>query len=103
MSNIDKQDLNSQAVPFFARYLEGQFGEELSEEEMAAVGGGANYVTMAYPSDTENDGGPVMTLKYPSDIEDDGGGLPDPSNYTPTLPEFPAIPDFSWPGAETKK
>ena len=44
MSEQDKQELNSKAVPFFARYLEGQL-EDLSEEEMKAVGGGRGLMT----------------------------------------------------------
>ena len=58
MSNKDKQELNSQAVPFFDRYLEGQSCED-----------GDGSVTEKYPSDNEEDGSP-MTLKYPSDNED---------------------------------
>lgn len=37
MSNIKVEDLDSQAVPFFARYLEGQICEDLSTEEMGAL------------------------------------------------------------------
>ena len=78
MSEQDKQELNSKAVPFFARYLEGQL-EDLSEEEMKAVGGGKGSMTKKYPSDSE-EGGEIttkmsdvaMTLKYPSDHEDGG-------------------------------
>ena len=57
MSDIDKQ--KSKAVPFFARYLEGQTIQEMSEEEMEAMGGGRVGVTEKYPSDHE-DGGPIM-------------------------------------------
>ena len=78
MSEQDKQELNSKAVPFFARYLEGQL-EDLSEEEMKAVGGGRGWMTKKYPSDSEEGGeittklrDVVMTLKYPSDGEDGG-------------------------------
>lgn len=80
MSEINLQDLDSPAVPFFARYLEGQYCEDLSEEESSAVGGGTIVVSKKYPSDHE-DGGCitsklrdiVTTLKYPSDNEDGGG------------------------------
>jgi hypothetical protein len=73
MSDINKQDLNSEAVPFFARYLEGQVCEELSEEEMEVVrGGDGNTTTLKYPSDQEDGGGTVMTQKFPSDQEDSG-------------------------------
>ncbi|WP_424098853.1 microviridin/marinostatin family tricyclic proteinase inhibitor [Moorena producens] len=91
MSNMDKPEENSQAVPFFARYLEGQWCEELSEEEMDDVRGGRGFaMTRKYPSDWEDSvgcftrkypsdqeeggGGPVMTKKYPSDHEEGGGG-----------------------------
>jgi hypothetical protein len=68
MSDQNKEDLNSEAVPFFARFLEGQSAEEMSEEEMEAVKGGGDAMTMKYPSDQE-DGG-VVTRKYPSDGDD---------------------------------
>jgi hypothetical protein len=64
------EDLNSQAVPFFARFLEGQNVEEISDEESEAVSGGVKYHTEKYPSD--KDEGVVTTLKYPSDNEDGG-------------------------------
>ncbi len=68
MSDPNKKDLNSEVVPFFARFLEGQITEELSEEEMEAVKGGGDPVTMKYPSDNED--GSVVTRKYPSDGDD---------------------------------
>ena len=78
MADQKRQNLNAHAVPFFARYLEGQL-EELSEEEAEAVGGGYSlarkkhsfscYVTRKYPSDCDE--GPIaVTLKFPSDCED---------------------------------
>ncbi|MBD2193911.1 MULTISPECIES: microviridin/marinostatin family tricyclic proteinase inhibitor [Calothrix] len=78
MSDIKLHDLDSPAVPFFARYLEGQYSEELSEEELSGVGGGIRFATKKYPSDHENGGGITkprkdeiaVTLKYPSDHED---------------------------------
>lgn len=79
MSNDDKQAL-TQAVPFFARYLEGQFCEDLSVEETEAVRGGIADVgsgivtTLKYPSDNE-DGGNGITRKYPFDQEDGGPKL----------------------------
>ncbi|OLT58510.1 microviridin/marinostatin family tricyclic proteinase inhibitor [Moorena bouillonii] len=76
MSDMNNPEENSQAVPFFARYLEGQFLEDLSKEEMEAVKGGSQFpirsVTRKYPSDRE-DWLPV-TLKFPSDREEGGGG-----------------------------
>ncbi|KAB8314177.1 microviridin/marinostatin family tricyclic proteinase inhibitor [Tolypothrix campylonemoides VB511288] len=82
MSKINLQDLNSPAVPFFARYLEGQC-EELSVEEMEAVtGGGQINTTLKYPSDLEDvGGGTVTTLKYPSDQEEGGGGIVTTQKY----------------------
>ena len=91
------QDSNSEAVPFFVRYLEGQL-EELSEKEAESTSGGGcsdNIETRKYPSDDNEDTftsvtklkylfdhifGPkedpsnappyAVTLKYPSDDED---------------------------------
>ena len=73
---------NEKAIPFFARFLESQNIEELSEEDMEAAAGGKGRrrskcngggigVTEKYPSDQE-DGGDVTTAKYPSDAEDGG-------------------------------
>lgn len=85
MSNDDNVAKNSSSVPFFARYLEGQFLTEVSEKEMDEVKGGIRYFhlptegmvqTLKYPSDNE-DGSPgheIMTRKYPSDKEDIGSG-----------------------------
>lgn len=70
MSDIDKQQ--SKAVPFFARYLEGQ--REMLEEEMEVMVGGRGAMTEKYPSDHE-DGGPIVTQKFPSDAEDGGGAV----------------------------
>ncbi|WP_017717763.1 microviridin/marinostatin family tricyclic proteinase inhibitor [Kamptonema formosum] len=71
MSDKEKQGRQPEAVPFFARFLEGQGTEELSDEEMQAIAGGADMVTLKYPSDSEEGG--VQTRKYPSDSEDGGG------------------------------
>lgn len=84
MSNNDNAANNSSSVPFFARYLEGQFISELSEEEMDEVKGGKIaslpiediVYSLKYPSDNE-DGSPdrpsIVTSKY-RDIEDIGSG-----------------------------
>ncbi len=73
MSDQNKEDLNSEAVPFFARFLEGQSAEEMSDEEMEAVKGGGDAMTMKYPSDQEDGGGGgAVTMKYPSDSEEGG-------------------------------
>ena len=68
MSEKNK-NLDSHAVPFFARYLEGQYCEDLSEEEMDEVHGGLSKrekikIDPSHPKDI------VMTMKYPSDNED---------------------------------
>ncbi|MGB3638687.1 MAG: microviridin/marinostatin family tricyclic proteinase inhibitor [Rivularia sp. (in: cyanobacteria)] len=83
MSNNDNIANNSSSVPFFARYLEGQFISEVSEEEMDRVEGGKNaslpiediVYSLKYPSDNE-DGSPdhgIITNKY-RDIDDIGSG-----------------------------
>ncbi|MEC4813251.1 MAG: microviridin/marinostatin family tricyclic proteinase inhibitor [Scytonema sp. PMC 1069.18] len=70
-----------QALPFFARFLEGQFCEDLSEEEMETVQGGMQcpdhtlpkkdviFTTLKYPSDNE-EGGDLVTKKHPSDTDE---------------------------------
>jgi hypothetical protein len=68
MSNIKFDDLDSQNLPFFARFLEGQACEDLTEEEIASVNGGCGFATRKYPSDQE-DGG-FVTEKYPSDADE---------------------------------
>lgn len=77
----DSTNFNDKAVPFFARFLEGQFCEDLSEEEMEKVQGGIRYAqptrpkkdeiftTLKYPSDNE-EGGNAVTKKYPSDSDE---------------------------------
>ncbi|MBW4614197.1 MAG: microviridin/marinostatin family tricyclic proteinase inhibitor [Desmonostoc vinosum HA7617-LM4] len=67
MSNIKVGNLDSQAVPFFARFLEGQSCEDMSQEEVNSVVGGCKVTTLKYPSDNE-DGG--VTKKYPSDSDE---------------------------------
>ena len=45
----------------------------MSEEEMEAVKGGGDAMTMKYPSDQEDGGGGgAVTQKYPSDNEEGG-------------------------------
>jgi hypothetical protein len=68
-------DNNQQALPFFARYLEGQFCEDLSVEEMDEVQGGFRpIVTKKHPPESPDE--IVTTLKFASDQEDGGGGHP---------------------------
>lgn len=78
MSDIDdRNNSKPEAIPFFARYLEGQmdFMEEISQEEMQALEGGSKVTTRKYPSDNEDcPGGGAMKQKYPSDNEDGSGG-----------------------------
>lgn len=67
MSEKEKQGWQPEAVPFFARFLEGQGTEELSDEEMQAIAGGKKnkpVTTMKYPSDGDE---MLTTMKYPSD------------------------------------
>lgn len=73
--NEDRQKLNSPAVPFFVRYLEGQL-EDLSQEEAESISGGrcGNNLTRKYPSDNED--GIAVTLKFPSDQEDGSEAQP---------------------------
>ncbi|MEH2380496.1 MAG: microviridin/marinostatin family tricyclic proteinase inhibitor [Nostoc sp.] len=80
MSEIKPEDLNSQAVPFFARFLEGQNAEDLSDQQSEVISGGCTAVTKKYPSDSDeagtqqcpsgNEDAGVVTLKFPSDNED---------------------------------
>ncbi|MEH2438605.1 MAG: microviridin/marinostatin family tricyclic proteinase inhibitor [Nostoc sp.] len=64
MSKNKPEELNSQAVPFFARFLEGQSFEDLSDEESEGIGGGNCGVTKKEKDEL------VQTLKFPSDQED---------------------------------
>jgi Serine endopeptidase inhibitors len=85
MSDINTRDSNP--IPFFARFLEAQFGAELSEVEMASVSGGMK---------TTDD--KIVTLKYPSDVDGDTGyGFPDSSTMPkmPSMPEFPKFPSIA--------
>lgn len=60
-------DFNTQEVPFFARYLEGQITQDLSEKELKQINGGKNLaVTGKYPSDADEE----VTHKYPSDDDE---------------------------------
>ncbi|MEH2083726.1 MAG: microviridin/marinostatin family tricyclic proteinase inhibitor [Nostoc sp.] len=77
MSKNKPEDLNSQAVPFFARFLEGQSIEDLSDEESKAILGGCNNATkknddlvqtQKFPSDQED--ATSATKKYPSDSDE---------------------------------
>ncbi|MEH2005647.1 microviridin/marinostatin family tricyclic proteinase inhibitor, partial [Nostoc sp.] len=67
-SDHKPEDFNSQAVPFFARFLEGQNGEDLSDQQSEAISGGQTFMTEKYPSDSED--GVVATKKYPSDSDE---------------------------------
>ncbi|MBE7384948.1 MAG: microviridin/marinostatin family tricyclic proteinase inhibitor [Leptolyngbya sp. SIO1E4] len=58
---------NSQAIPFFARYLEGQSVQDLSEEDLKNISGGnGSGTTNKHPSDADEE----HTTKYPSDGDD---------------------------------
>ncbi len=83
MSNNDNLAKNSSSVPFFARYLEGQYLAEVSEEEMDEIQGGKNLsrpiehmvTSLKYPSDNEDSSPnhPIVTNKH-RDIDDIGSG-----------------------------
>ena len=97
MSENKPEELNSQAVPFFARFLEGQNFEDLSEQESEAISGGSCHFTTKnkknkdpivqtrkFPSDQEDgvtkkassdSDEQFMTLKFPSDGEEHGGAI----------------------------
>lgn len=62
---------NSEPTPFFARYLEGQIAQELSEENLNEIAGG--------------NGDLIQTKKFPSDAEEI------------ELPAIPTIPDVNIP------
>jgi Serine endopeptidase inhibitors len=95
----DKNSQNSNPIPFFARFLEEQFGAELSEAEMASVTGGVgqiddNLETHYLPKETDKK---LVTLKYPSDVDGDTGyGYPGSGMIPkmPSMPEFPKFPSF---------
>ncbi|MDZ8188468.1 MAG: microviridin/marinostatin family tricyclic proteinase inhibitor [Nostoc sp. ChiSLP02] len=80
MSANKPEEANSQAVPFFARFLEGQGIEDLSEEESEDISGGTSVSDIKcivtnkktdQPIQTHKKADqPVQTLKYPSDRED---------------------------------
>lgn len=67
-------DNKQEALPFFARFLEGQFCEDLSVEEMNQVQGGLKLIAPTKKHPPENFDGIATTLKFPSDQEDGGGG-----------------------------
>ncbi|MEH1816679.1 MAG: microviridin/marinostatin family tricyclic proteinase inhibitor [Nostoc sp.] len=92
MSKNKPEELNSQAVPFFARFLEGQSLEDLSDEESKAIIGGCNNTT------NQNNDELVQTLKFPSDQEDGTTVTQNPDNveYAVTL-KYPSDSDDSSP------
>lgn len=57
-----KQNESTAAVPFFARYLEGQDYPEVQSDVKA----GRGQVTLKAPSDIDE----AVTMKYPSDGDD---------------------------------
>lgn len=72
MAHNQKSNSNSGSVPFFARYLEGQIPQELSEEDLNVINGGGDLRdkgdvgTDKYPSDSDE----AETQKYPSDSDE---------------------------------
>ncbi|MBU7587498.1 MAG: microviridin/marinostatin family tricyclic proteinase inhibitor [Nostoc sp. TH1S01] len=65
MSEMQPED--SQVFPFFARFLEGQNAEELSDEASQAISGGKKDDGVTKP---KKDDVVFQTLKFPSDAED---------------------------------
>ena len=92
MSDTNSQ--NSTPIPFFARFLEVQFGAELSEAEMASVSGGSGQTNYLPAKDDKS---LLTTLKYPSDVDGDMGyGFPSVDvPKMPSMPEFPKFPSMS--------
>jgi hypothetical protein len=82
MPNIKVENLDSQAVPFFARFLENQNCEDVSAEEMENISGGDRPITtQKFPNDVADAATTkahfdqettFVTLKFPSDEEDIG-------------------------------
>ncbi|MEO1347945.1 MAG: microviridin/marinostatin family tricyclic proteinase inhibitor [Cyanobacteria bacterium J06635_15] len=62
----NKQGSKAKAVPFFARYLEGQIPQELSADDLKEISGGGDFKTEKYPSDSDE----AETQKYPSDSDE---------------------------------
>ncbi|UBF25845.1 microviridin/marinostatin family tricyclic proteinase inhibitor [Kovacikia minuta CCNUW1] len=81
---------NPEPTPFFARYLEGQIGQELSEEMLNEIAGGNGDLiqTKKFPSDAEEFDLPaipsLLDVKIPN-LPGSGGGS-DPQ-------VFPVEPD----------
>lgn len=93
MSDTNKYNLEGKEVPFFARYLESESYEDLSEKESEGIRGGAQISTAKAPSDSDEVGGgdfltrikdrylpypkypgrfKAVTLKAPSDSDEVG-------------------------------
>ncbi|MBE7384950.1 MAG: microviridin/marinostatin family tricyclic proteinase inhibitor [Leptolyngbya sp. SIO1E4] len=77
----NRRDFNEQEVPFFARYLEAQITQDISEEDAQKVKGGfgQSIQTVKHPGDVDEVGAhrnsprDIVTHKYPSDDDDDHG------------------------------
>jgi hypothetical protein len=102
MTNNGNQHSHSPEQPFFVRYLEGQFGDDLqfcdnlTQAELDALNGGSSAVTLAYPSGQEGHEGPIVTLRYPSDAED-VGEVPKPPIFRPGSHCIYPEPYFKYP------
>ena len=69
MTQSNNQNNNVSAVPFFARYLEGQVTQKLTTEDLEKISGGNKQPpvqTDRFPSDVDD----PITLKYPSDNDE---------------------------------
>ena len=67
MTQNNNRDSNVSAVPFFARYLEGQVTQEISTKALENINGGLEPNQLHISS--SNVAG-SYTLKYPSDWEE---------------------------------
>ncbi len=90
MSENKPEELNSQAVPFFARFLEGQSFEDLSAQESEAISGGSFGLTKKTADEI------AQTLKFPSDQEDQTKKAPSDSDEAFTN-KYPSDGDDSLP------
>ena len=75
MSKLKINNLNPKPAPFFARYLEAQYSEELSAEQQRAICGGSMVTTLKAPSDHEDV--PEMRMPPLTHLWDQLGKLPD--------------------------
>ncbi|MEM7065806.1 MAG: microviridin/marinostatin family tricyclic proteinase inhibitor [Cyanobacteria bacterium P01_B01_bin.77] len=68
MTQRKNSNNNASAVPFFARYLEGQVTQKLTQADLEKISGGNKepIQTDRFPSDVDD----PITMKYPSDSDE---------------------------------